>query len=70
MVSVIGYRIEMSWVRIPVSLGVMGSDGICKYLSCLTLLLYACMGSLFRFVLIKLRHCRHLALSCSLKAPC
>jgi len=47
VVSVIGYRIEMSWVRIPVSLGVMGSDGICKYLSCLTLLLYAwvlCFG--------------------------
>jgi len=27
------------------------------------MLLYACMRSLFRFVLIKLRHCGHLALS-------
>ena len=34
------YRIEMSWVRIPVSLGVMGSDGICKYLSFLSASFY------------------------------
>ena len=39
--------------------GVARSDGICKYLSCLSLI--PC--SLFRFVLIKLRHCGHLALS-------
>jgi len=35
-----------SWVRIPVLQGVMGSDGICKYLSCFKfnpMLMYACV---------------------------
>ena len=35
-----------SWVRLPVSLGVMGSDGICKYFIMFKfnpMLLYACV---------------------------
>ena len=32
-------EIKRAWVRIPVSQEVMGSDGICKYLSCLSLIL-------------------------------
>ena len=52
-------------VRIPVSLGVMGSGGVCKYLSCFSLSCFnVCVRSLFRFVFFKLRHCGHLALSC------
>ena len=47
------------------SLGVMDSDGICKYLSCLSLTICYCMRAFV--VSIKLRHCGHLALSCSLK---
>ena len=58
---------ERSWVRIPVSLGVTGSDGICKYLSCLSLTLCYCMRAFFVSVCVNLRHCGHLALSCSLK---
>ena len=50
--------IERSWVRIPVSLGVMGSDEICKYLSCFSLFcVNVYLRSLFRFVFFKLRHC-------------
>jgi len=46
------------------------SDEICKYLSCLSLTLCYCMRcvrSLFRFVLIKLWHCGHLARECNPK---
>ena len=64
VVSVTGLGIQRSWVRIPVSLGVMGSNGICKYLLCLSLsYVTVCVRLLFRFVLTKLRHCGHLELS-------
>ena len=32
--------------NIPVSLGVMGSDEICKYLSCLSLIVCYCLRAL------------------------
>ena len=35
-------EIKRAWVRIPVSQEVMGSGGICKYLSCLSLTLGLC----------------------------
>ena len=46
--------------------GVARSDGICKYLSCLSLTLCYCMRAFVVSVCIKLRHCGHLALSSSL----